>query len=232
MVTIRCDEVKKESRLNGISCEIYEGECIILTGPPGSGKSTLLSILGGVLGPSEGDVEILGKNLFAISDKERSLFRLKNIGYVFQSQGLIDSLSVFENVMIPLRFIGVSDKQAKEMATDRLTQMGMLRKKDFFPPQLSQGEKQLTALARAMVNNPKILLLDEPTIYLDHHMGVLIMTIIRDLVLDQGVTAVASIGDLRLHPFATRVFRIRSGLIVDILGEAAIGEIPPPYLKI
>jgi len=229
---IRCEGVKKEGRLNGVSCEIYQGECVILTGPPGAGKSTFLSLLGGMLQPTEGSVEVLGENLFTLSDKDRSLFRLQNIGYLFQSQCLIDSLSLLENVLIPLRFSQISDKEAKEMALERLNQMGMVGKKDLFPPQLSQGEKQLTALARAMVNYPKILLLDEPTNYLDHHMGVLIMTIIRDLVLDHGVTAVASIGDVRLHPFASRVFRMRSGLIVDILGEAVTGEAPPPYLKI
>jgi putative ABC transport system ATP-binding protein len=236
MVAIHCDNVKKSYThniaLDGVSCDIFEGECIILTGPPSSGKSTFLSILGGILHPNEGRVEILEQDLFALSDKNRSLFRLQNIGYVFQTHGLIESLSVLDNVLVPLRFSKVADKLAKEMATERLNQMGMLRKKDLFPSQLSQGERQLTALARAMVHNPKVLLLDEPTSNLDHHMGVLVMTIIRDLVLDHGVTAVAAIGDVRLHPFASRVFRMRLGLIVDVLGEAAIGEVPPPYLKI
>lgn len=240
MSAITCVNLKKTysrktatvEALRGLSCNIQEGELVILSGPPSSGKSTLLSIIGGLIQPDEGECLVFGKNLFKMNDQERSKFRLENMGYVFQDLKLSPSLNVFENVCLPLYLKGITKRVAKKRALEALDQMGFGSKLSLYIDEISQGEKLLVALARAFVSDPKILLLDEPTLNLDHARGVLVMTILRQLVLDHMVTVVAAIGDIRLSPFAHRIFKMKEGQISDVFGESDLHETAPPYLRI
>lgn len=240
MSAIKCDGLKKTYKRNGgetlalssLSCDIQEGELVILTGPPSSGKSTLLSVVGGLVEPDEGECLIFGQNLFKMTDYERSQFRLQNIGYLFQDLKLCQSLTVFENVCVPLQLKQVAAPLAKIRALEALEQMGMLEKRDLYPSVLSQGERLLVALSRAFVTDAKILILDEPTLSLDHGRGVLVMTILRQLVLDHMTTVLACVTDVRLSPFAHRVFKMKDGQIANVFGEGEVGSTQPPYLKI
>ena len=240
MSAIYCNDVEKAFTDRGVetvalqrlSFEVEEGELIIISGPPGCGKSALLSVLGGIIQPESGECTLFGKNLFTMSDREKSNFRLNSLGYMFQNLRLCESLTVAENISVPLKFSGGNKSDTETRVNDLLSQMGLLAKRDLLPHHLSQGERQLTALARALVTDPKVLLLDEPTINLDHQTGVLVMTLLRQLVLDHQVTVVASIGDVRLHPFAHRIFRMKEGTIVSIAGETNFEGASPPFLQI
>jgi len=223
---------KKILALNNVSLEVEEGEIIIITGPPSSGKTTLLSVLGGRLNPDEGESYLLGQNIHRMTEREKSRFRNKNIGYVFDEPNLIQSLTVEENVMLPLQFVSIPHKVALVQTSEMLEQVGMIEQKRLYPSELSKGECQLVAIARALITDPKLLLLDEPTSHLDHQSGIKIFTLLRQLALDLGVTIISVINDIRLHPFAHRVVKMKMGKIEEILGESAFNESEPPFLRI
>ena len=220
MTILRCHQVRKtfDGRkyvLEGIDFSIEEEEFILFTGPPGAGKTTLLSILGGYMEPSEGEVLLLDKNMFAMSAFEEAQFRKDHIGAVFQRGRLIPALTVLENVMIAMSH----DRGSKEKALTILSYMGMEEKHTFYPEQLSGAEMGLVALSRALVNEPKLLILDEPTQFLDHQTSMKVMTYLRQMAIDHQITVIAALNDIRLYPFASRIFRMKGGRIIDTLGD-------------
>ena len=234
MSIITCNQVVKVSDaekplLNGIDLEIDEEEFIMISGPPGAGKSTLLSILGGYLTPTSGSVSILGKNLFQMNAFEKAKFRRENLGVVFQNGRLIASLTVLENILVPLLSSNQSKKNSTFKALNVLNYMGIEEKKDSYLDELSGAELQLVSLSRALVNEPKVLLLDEPTQFLDHQTGVKVMTYLREMAIDHQITIISILNDVRLFPFASRVIRMKSGRVVDVLGDFLIDS---PFLRI
>jgi ABC-type lipoprotein export system ATPase subunit len=231
---VTCNQIVKisdseKSLLNGIDLEIDEEEFIMISGPPGAGKSTLLSILGGYLTPTSGTVSILGKDMFQMNAFQKAKFRRDNLGFVFQNGRLISSLTVLENVMVPLASSKESKTNTSLKALNVLNYMGIDKKKNCYLDELSGAELQLVSLSRALINGPKVLLLDEPTQFLDHQTGVKVMTYLREMAIDHQMTIISVLNDVRLFPFASRVIRMKAGKVVDVLGDSLIDS---PFLRI
>ena len=153
--------------LNGVSFEVKEGEFVAVMGPSGCGKSTLLNILGLLDNPTGGKYTLLGKEVGDLREKERTQFRKGNLGFVFQSFNLIDEMTVFENVELPLVYMGVKASERKQRVNEILERMNISHRAGHFPQQLSGGQQQRVAIARAVISNPKLVLADEPTGNLD-----------------------------------------------------------------
>lgn len=221
MISITCKKIKKNfvnnknktQALRGIDLDIMDKKLTLLVGPSGSGKTTLLSIIETILTPDEGDLFILGHHMNKMNEMEKALFRNKNIGVVFQTLHLIPSLSVLENVTLPLIIKGEDKNQAEKKGISLLKQLHIGEKIHFSPIQLSRGQQQRAAIARALINNPKIILCDEPTGALDKENGQECMTILRNLALQEGRTVFVITHDHRTFPFADHIITINDGLI-------------------
>jgi len=167
--------------LNRVSLEIVEGEFIAIMGPSGCGKSTLLNLLGLLDKPTSGEYFLIDKNTSSFSEKQRIEIRKKNIGFVFQSFNLIDELSVYENIELPLLYLKIRSKERKKLLDEMLEKMNLTNKKRLFPQQLSGGQQQLVAVARAIITKPKLILADEPTGNLDSVNGLEIIKYLQNL---------------------------------------------------
>jgi putative ABC transport system ATP-binding protein len=201
--------------LRGISLEVARGETVFLVGPSGSGKTTLLSILGCILTPDQGNVEVLGKQISRLDAEERSGFRRDFLGFVFQSFNLFPSLSALDNVRLVLTMRGVSLRQAKTRALDLLAQVGLERRGHLRSTQLSTGECQRVAIARALANDPQVLFADEPTASLDADNGQRVMRMLSSLVRSRGMTLVVVTHDNRIFPFGDRLLRLEDGRMLS-----------------
>ena len=205
--------------LNGISFEVKEGEFVAIMGPSGCGKSTLLNILGLLDNPTEGSYKLLDKEVGKLKEKDRTMFRKGNIGFVFQSFNLIDELSVEENVELPLIYMGVKHSERKERVQKMLERMSMSHRTRHFPQQLSGGQQQRVAIARALVSNPKLILADEPTGNLDSKNGQDVMTLLKELN-DEGTTIIMVTHSQHDASYASRVICMLDGKIVtDVKGR-------------
>ena len=176
----KTDEVETTA-LNKINLEIERGEFVAVMGPSGCGKSTLLNILGLLDTPTTGDFYFLDENVAGYSEKQRAKIRKKNIGFIFQNFNLIDQLTVFENVEMPLIYLGMSTKERKYRVEIALEQMQISHRLKHYPNQLSGGQQQRVAVARAIVSRPQFILADEPTGNLDSAHGNEVMNILADL---------------------------------------------------
>lgn len=163
--------------LNHVNIEVKEGEFVAIMGPSGCGKSTLLNILGLLDNPTEGSYKLLGNEVANLKEKERTRLRKGVIGFVFQSFNLIDELNVFENVELPLTYLGIKASERKERVLEILKRMNLSHRAKHFPQQLSGGQQQRVAIARAVVTNPKLILADEPTGNLDSKNGAEVMNL-------------------------------------------------------
>ncbi len=199
-----------------VSLEVSFGELLVIMGPSGSGKTTLLSMMGGLLKPTSGKVFLLGKDLSTLNDDSLSQLRREAIGFVFQTFNLFSSLTVLENVLVPLHLRGIKGKPAQEKALQLLKTLGLENRKDFYPADLSGGQKQRVSIARALANDPLILLADEPTGMLDSRTGLSVMTLLRSLA-DQGKAVVVVTHDPRAVHLADRVLHLEDGHLVDQL---------------
>jgi len=197
--------------LRGVDLRVERGECVFLTGPSGSGKSTLLAILGCILTPDAGVVRILGENLGLLDAHRRTLLRRQRIGFVFQRFQLLRGLTALHNVAVPLQLCGVPPATALVRAMRLLEQVGLRERAHAFPSQLSAGQCQRVALARALAVEPELILADEPTANLDEHHGLEAMRLLRELAAARGRTLVVVTHDVRILPFADRVFRLEHG---------------------
>lgn len=199
--------------LNHVTMEIKEGEFVAIMGPSGCGKSTLLNILGLLDNPTEGSYKLLSNEVAGLKEKERTHMRKGKLGFVFQSFNLIDELNVFENVELPLTYLGFSRSERKQMVGDILKRMNLSHRAKHFPQQLSGGQQQRVAIARAVVSNPKLILADEPTGNLDSKNGAEVMNLLTELN-KEGTTIIMVTHSQHDSSFAHRVIHLFDGSIV------------------
>ena len=198
--------------LQGVSFTINQGEFVSIMGPSGSGKSTCMNMIGCLDRPSSGFVEINGKETAKMSEKELAELRNKTIGFVFQQYHLLPSMTVLENVMLPLRYQGIEKHLRKEMAIKALEKVGLQNRKSHRPHELSGGQKQRVAIARAMVTNPKIILADEPTGALDSETGKQVLDMFRQINAT-GTTIILVTHDPEIGASTNRCIKIFDGKI-------------------
>ncbi|MCF8228786.1 MAG: ABC transporter ATP-binding protein [Bacteroidales bacterium] len=208
----RTDEVETTA-LNEVSLEVKKGEYVAVMGPSGCGKSTLLNILGLLDNPSKGDYYFLEKEVSDYSEKQRAKLRKHNIGFVFQNFNLIDELNVFENVELPLIYLGWSSSDRKKRVEEVLETMKIAHRKKHFPLQLSGGQQQRVAVARAVIAKPHLILADEPTGNLDSAHGEEVMNLLSELN-ENGTTIIMVTHSQRDAEYAKRVVRLFDGEIV------------------
>ena len=197
--------------LKDVSIDIQEGESIGIVGPSGSGKSSLLMLMGGLERISKGTINLLGQNLGEMNENKLASFRRSNVGIIFQSFHLIPTMTALENVAVPLELNG--NKDAFGLAEETLLKVGLGDRLSHFPSQLSGGEQQRTALARAVIANPKILLADEPTGNLDHDNGKIVADYLFELHTENKATLVLVTHDLELAERCERKIKISDGEI-------------------
>jgi putative ABC transport system ATP-binding protein len=202
--------------VDGISLEIETGEFVALLGASGSGKSSLLNLLAGLDSPSSGNVIVDGRNLAGLSREELAKYRRHTVGMVFQSFNLIPSMTVLENVALPLRFAEVDRVKRSELAKAALEKVGLVGRLEHRPVELSGGEQQRVALARALINGPRILLADEPTGNLDSRTGTEVMNLIRGLNESLQMTIVLVTHERTLaENYADRLISLADGKLVS-----------------
>lgn len=197
-----------------LSADFEEGEFAVLLGRSGSGKSTLLNLISGIEKPTAGDVDVNGVPITRLKERERTLFRRDNIGFVFQFFNLIPTLTVLENVTLPQELAGKSGRAINEAALNLLSQVGLADRQNAFPDKLSGGEQQRVAIARALAHNPLLLLADEPTGNLDEETGDKVLELLLSLTRAAGKTLIMATHSPEVIPFADRVFSIHDGRLV------------------
>jgi putative ABC transport system ATP-binding protein len=207
--------------LHGVDFDVEQGEVVLLMGPSGSGKTTLLSIMGCILQATSGSVQIAGKEVADLSERELPSVRLQNIGFIFQGFNLFPTLTVGENVELALDLKGVRGAKAKEEAGWLLEQVGIAAKRDSFPSDLSGGQKQRVAIARALSGSPGVILADEPTAALDSQSGRNVMEMMRELAHKHGRGVVVVTHDNRVLEYGDRIVHMEDGRIAEAITEAA-----------
>ena len=209
----RTEEVETHALVN-VSLEVKKGEFVAVMGPSGCGKSTLLNILGLLDRPTNGQYILDGKDMSALTEKERNVFRRGMLGFVFQSFNLIDELTVEGNIELPLLYMKVPTAERKRRITDAMARMGITHRAKHFPSQLSGGQQQRVAIARAVVMQPKIILADEPTGNLDSKNGLEVMGLLRELH-REGTTIVMVTHSARDAAYSDRIVNLFDGCVVD-----------------
>lgn len=202
---------QKRMVLSDLSLTIQEGEFVVLLGRSGSGKSTLLNIISGIDIPDAGDVVLGGSNITQLSERDRTLFRREHIGFVFQAFNLIPTLTVAENILLPLELNGRTTAREQQAAMATLAQVGLADRADSFPDRLSGGEQQRVAIARALAHDPLLILADEPTGNLDFKTASHVLGLIDKLVHQQGKTTLMVTHDHDLIRLADRVLTLQEG---------------------
>ena len=200
--------------LREVNLEVKKGEFVAIMGPSGCGKSTLLNILGLLDNPSEGKYLLDGKEVSTLKESERTDIRKGVIGFVFQSFNLIDELNVYENIELPLLYMGVPAKERKRRVEAAMDRMAISHRRKHFPNQLSGGQQQRVAIARAVLANPKIILADEPTGNLDSKNGKEVMNLLSELH-QEGTTVIMVTHSQHDASYADRIVRLYDGEIVE-----------------
>ena len=208
----RTDEVETTA-LNQVSFEVKQGEFVSIMGPSGCGKSTLLNILGLLDNPTDGEYLFNDVEVSRYTERQRARLRKENIGFVFQNFNLIDELNVFENVELPLIYLGMASSERRKRVESVLEQMQIIHRKKHFPLQLSGGQQQRVAVARAVVANPKLILADEPTGNLDSAHGEEVMNLLETLN-QKGTTLIIVTHSQRDAEYSQRIIRLFDGQIV------------------
>lgn len=214
VVKIYQDQGIKFEALHGLSFSIKEGEFLSITGPSGCGKSTLLNILGLLDEPTKGKYYLNQKSTARMSDYEKTILRRESIGFIFQSFNLLPNISVLENIKVPMRYKGISNKEANERALNLLKAVGLADKKNNTPLQISGGQKQRVCIARALANDPKVIIADEPTGNLDLKSGKEIINIFKEINA-KGYTVVMVTHDMELASQTKRIIKMLDGDIIS-----------------
>jgi putative ABC transport system ATP-binding protein len=223
-IAIRAREVRKHYRLgeaviravDGVSLEIAQGEFVALLGASGSGKSSLLNLIAGLDRPTAGEITVFGSKFAQLSRDALAQYRLHTVGMVFQAFNLIAGMSLHQNVELPMRLAEVERDERSRRASAALERVGLSARERHRPSELSGGEQQRAALARALVNSPKLLLADEPTGNLDSHTGTEIMELIRELNHEHGMTVVLVTHERALaEQYASRMIFLADGRVTD-----------------
>jgi putative ABC transport system ATP-binding protein len=199
-----------------VNLSVQAGELVLILGPSGAGKTTLLSLIGGLLHPTSGTINVAGTALHALSPAALSRFRLRQIGFVFQFFQLLEALTARENVEVVLRLGGYARPAARRRAADLLTQLGLGARLTHLPRELSGGEKQRVALARALALQPPLLIADEPTGSLDSRSGEEVIQLLRRLVDEEQRTVLIASHDQRIIPVASRVLHCEDGRLAEV----------------
>ncbi len=211
--------------LKGSTLSAYQGEMLLLVGPSGCGKTTLLSILCGTLKPDSGSVIVFDQPLHTLPSAQITRFRAQHIGFVFQQFNLIPTLTITENVAVPLLINGQSTAKAEAAARAMLAKVGLGDRTNVRPNKLSGGQQQRVAIARALVHNPRLLVCDEPTSALDKETGVQIMELLREISADAQRAVIIVTHDPRVYRFADRIAAMEDGRILhEAVGTAQITE--------
>ncbi len=201
--------------LKGISLEFLEGEYVSLLGKSGSGKSTLLNLIGGLMKPTLGEIWIRGTDITKLNENQVAGFRAGTIGFIFQSYNLIPTRNTFENVELPLIFLGMNPGERKVKVDEVLQTVGLENHKDHLPGELSGGEQQRASIARALITNPKIVLADEPTGNLDTQTEAEIMKFMKNLNKERNITFIIVTHDEQISRDTDRIIYLQDGVILS-----------------
>ena len=223
MKVVCCKDVKKNFKvgnekveiLKGITLDIKEGEFVAIIGESGSGKSTFLNILGGLMPCECGEITINENRIDKLNENKLALFRRHNVGFIFQAYNLMPQLSAIENVEMPLIFSGVSKNKSRKRALDMLKKVGLEDRVNHKPSELSGGQQQRVSIARALMNNPKVILADEPTGNLDSKTSVEILELLKELNEKYKTTFVVVTHSKVVYKYATRIIKMKDGLLVS-----------------
>jgi len=201
--------------VNNVTIDIQPGEVVLIMGPSGSGKTTLLSMLGGLLNPSKGTIEIDGTNITTLKESALPEIRALKLGFIFQAFNLLDALTVEENILFPAQLHPGGINEARGRANKLIDKLGLEKRRHALPQTLSGGEKQRVAIARALINEPKVILADEPTGNLDSQTGQEVMMILHDIAREQGYSVVLVTHDPRVEDIADRILWLEDGKLGD-----------------
>jgi putative ABC transport system ATP-binding protein len=202
---------------------VDEGEFVALLGPSGSGKTTLISIIGGLLAPSTGSVEVRGTEVTGMTTADLTRFRAEKVGFVFQAANLVPFLTARENLLYVSSLVkSISKKQAQQRADQLLEELGLAQRAKNLPEQLSGGERQRVAIGRALMNDPDLVLVDEPTAALDTSMGRQVVQLLRREIKARGKTGIMVTHDLRMVEYTDRVFEILDGTLTHVEQPSAL----------
>lgn len=223
-VAVRCSGVTKTygkgdsavRALRGVDLEVRRGEMLMLVGPSGCGKTTLISVVAGVLDRDGGECDVLGADFAHMSASQKTAFRAVNVGFVFQAFNLIPTLSIAENVAVPLLINRVGRREAIARARDVLARVGLGDRTKDIPSRLSGGQQQRVAIARSLVHGPKLIVCDEPTSALDHKTGQKVMELLREIAAGGDLSLVVVTHDQRIFEFADRIAEMDDGHIERI----------------
>ncbi len=206
--------------LRGVNIAIEPGKLMALKGRSGSGKTTLLNCLGGLDRPTSGQILIYGSDLSTLSDDQLTKWRREKVGFIFQSFGLLPTLSAYENVELMLRLAGVGGRKRHDRAVEVLKMVGLGKWIDHRPYELSGGQQQRVAVARALVNRPQLILADEPTGELDSSTAEEILGLFRDIVVKENVTMIVTSHDMLVQEYSDGVLALQDGQILEVAHEA------------
>ncbi|MGD2249282.1 MAG: ABC transporter ATP-binding protein [Candidatus Methanofastidiosia archaeon] len=218
VIKVRKEFGKKHAKVvavKDVSLKVEKGEVVLILGPSGSGKTTLLSLIGCIMTPTTGEVFIHGINVMELPEKMLPGIRKKYIGFVFQGFNLLKALTVLENVEVALNLNDVKGTEAKKRAQEILVEVGLEERIDFYPADLSGGEKQRVSIARALVTNPDVILADEPTGNLDSKTGQKISLILKTLAKEKGASVIIVTHDNRIEHIADRILYVEDGVIKE-----------------
>jgi putative ABC transport system ATP-binding protein len=211
----------KVMALRGVDLEVRLGELLMLVGPSGCGKTTLISVVAGILDHDEGECRVFQEDLRAMGRNSKTLFRGKNVGFVFQAFNLLPTLTALENVSIPLLLLGFKKTEAQSRALEMLTRVGLADRLQSLPAQLSGGQAQRVAIARALVHRPRLIVCDEPTSALDADTGHKVLEVFRETALAEDRALIIVTHDNRIFNFADRIARMEDGRIVSVEAQVA-----------
>lgn len=203
----------KVMALKGVDFDARAGELLMIVGPSGCGKTTLLSVIAGTLAFEDGEIDVFNTSLHDLKERDVTAFRKRNVGFIFQQFNLIPTLSILENVSVPLLINGLSRSKAEAKSREMLERMGLKGRENDRPPQLSGGQQQRVAIARALVHDPRLVICDEPTSALDKDTGAKIMELLRDVARHPERCVIVVTHDNRVFKYADRMTEMEDGRV-------------------